>query len=437
MAQRATVPMIIALLTVTIGFVSLIFAQKVTAPPMIYASSYVGMMVVLYLSVRLWLPHSDAVLIPIVALLTGIGFVMIYRLTYAMEGVKNLATTQVVWILVGSGALLLTILLFRDYQRLLNYKYLFAAVGIGLVGSTILFGYEINGAKLWLRIGSVSIEPSEFARMPLIIFFAGYLADKREVMAVTSRSFLGLKVPSLKYFGPVVLVWAASVGLLVFEKDVGISLLFIAVSLLMLYMATGRITYMILGGLLFLTGFPVLYQIFPHVRSRIEDWLNPWSDPTGQGYQITQSIFNIADGGLTGNGLGEGFAQTIPEVHTDFIFSAVAGELGLLGASALLLVFLVFVHRGMKIALLVEDTASKLLAAGLTSVLALQTIIIVGGVTKAIPLTGLGLPFVSYGGSSVVGNFILTGLLLVVSEQAGRQFAEERDNNRNMEQHTG
>ncbi|MDX6381539.1 MAG: hypothetical protein QOI57_2563, partial [Rubrobacteraceae bacterium] len=333
--------------------------------------------------------------------------------------------------------LLLTILLFRDYQRLLNYKYLFAAVGIGLVGSTILFGYEINGAKLWLRIGSVSIEPSEFARMPLIIFFAGYLADKREVMAVTSRSFLGLKVPSLKYFGPVVLVWAASVGLLVFEKDVGISLLFIAVSLLMLYMATGRITYMILGGLLFLTGFPVLYQIFPHVRSRIEDWLNPWSDPTGQGYQITQSIFNIADGGLTGNGLGEGFAQTIPEVHTDFIFSAVAGELGLLGASALLLVFLVFVHQGMKIALLVEDTASKLLAAGLTSVLALQTIIIVGGVTKAIPLTGLGLPFVSYGGSSVVGNFILTGLLLVVSEQAGRQFAEERDNNRNMEQHTG
>jgi cell division protein FtsW len=362
---------------------------------------------------------------------------MIYRLTYAMEGVKNLATTQVVWILVGSGALLLTILLFRDYQRLLNYKYLFAAVGIGLVGSTILFGYEINGAKLWLRIGSVSIEPSEFARMPLIIFFAGYLADKREVMAVTSRSFFGLKVPSLKYFGPVVLVWAASVGLLVFEKDVGISLLFIAVSLLMLYMATGRITYIILGGLLFLTGFPVLYQLFPHVRSRIEGWVDPWSDPSGQGYQITQSIFNIADGGLTGNGLGEGFAQTIPEVHTDFIFSAVAGELGLLGATALLLVFLIFVYRGMKIALLVEDTASKLLAGGLTSVLALQTIIIVGGVTKAIPLTGLGLPFVSYGGSSVVGNFILTGLLLVVSEQAGRQFAEERDNNRDIEQHTG
>lgn len=421
MSQRATIPMIIALLAVTAGFASLLFAQNITAPPMIYAGAYAGTMLVLYLVVRLWLPHSDTVLIPIVTLLTGIGLVMIYRLTYGVDGAENLATTQVVWIIAGSGALLLTILLFRDYQRLLNYKYLLAAVGICFVGSTILFGYEINGAKLWLRIGGVSIEPSEFARIPLIMFFAEYLSDKREVMAVTSRSFLGLKIPRLKYFGPVVLVWAASVGLLVFEKDVGISLLFIAASLLMLYMASGQISYVILGGLLFLTGFPILYHIFSHVQTRIEGWLDPWSDPSGKGYQITQSIFNIADGGLTGNGLGAGFAQTIPEVHTDFIFSAIAGELGLLGAAALLLIFLIFVYRGMKIALLVEDTASKLLAGGLTTVLALQTIIIIGGVTKAMPLTGLGLPFVSYGGSSVVGNFILTGLLLVISEQAGRQ----------------
>jgi cell division protein FtsW (lipid II flippase) len=328
---------------------------------------------------------------------------------------------------VGSGALLLTVLFFRNYQRLMGYKYLLALIGIGLVGSPILFGHEVNGAKLWLQLGPVSLEPSEFARIPLIIFFAGYLADKREVMAATSRNFLGLKIPRLKYLGPVVLVWAASISLLIFEKDVGISLLFIAVSLLMLYVATGRITYVVHGSLLFLAGFPILYRIFSHVQVRIESWLDPWSDPDRKGYQILQSLFNIADGGLTGTGLGEGFSQTIPEVQTDFIFSAIANELGLLGASAVLLVFLIFVYRGMKIALLAEDTASKLLAGGLTAALALQTLIIVGGATKAIPLTGLGLPFVSYGGSSVVGNFILTGLLLVISEQAGRRLAEEAD----------
>jgi cell division protein FtsW (lipid II flippase) len=395
---------------------------------MSYAAAYAGTMLALYLGVRLLLPHSDAVLIPIVTLLTGMGLVMIYRLTYEVEGAENLATTQAAWILVGSGALLLTVLLFRDYQRLTNYKYLLALGGVALVGSTIPFGHEINGAKLWLQLGPISLEPSEFARIPLVIFFAGYLADKREVMAATSRSLLGLKIPPLKYLGPVVLVWAASVGLLILEKDVGISLLFIAVSLAMLYMATGRITYVVLGGLLFLTTFPVLYHLFSHVRVRIESWLDPWSDPDGTGYQITQSIFNIADGGITGTGLGQGFSQAIPEVRTDFVFSAIAGELGLLGGAAVLLAFLVFIYRGMKIALLADDQASKLLAGGLTVALALQTLIIVGGVTKAIPLTGLGLPFVSYGGSSVVGNFILTGLLLVISERAGRRLTKEKGN---------
>jgi cell division protein FtsW (lipid II flippase) len=417
--------MVIALLAVAFGFATLLFAQKITTPPMIYAGAYAGTMSVLYLAVRLWLPHSDAMLIPVVTLLTGLGLIMIYRLTYEVEGVKNLATNQVVWILVASGALLLTISLFRNYQRLMDYKYLLALIGVGLIGSTILFGHEVNGAKLWLQIGSVSLQPSEFARIPLIIFFAKYLADKREVMVVTSRKFLGLHIPTLKYFGPVVLVWAASVGLLALEKDVGISLLFIAVSLLMMYMATGRITYVLFGSLLFVVGFPILYLVFPHVRYRIESWLDPWSDPSGNGYQVTQSLFNIADGGLTGSGLGYGFAQTIPEVHNDFIFSAIAGELGLLGATAVLLIFLVFVYRGMKIALLVEDAASKLLAGGLAAALALQVLIIVGGVIKAIPLSGLGLPFVSYGGSSAVSNFIITGLLLVISEQAGRQLAEE------------
>jgi cell division protein FtsW (lipid II flippase) len=423
MIQRATIPIALALLITTLGFASLIFVQEANAPPLVYGAYYAGTMVALYLGVRLWLPHSDTLLLAIVTLLTGLGLVVIYRLTYEVPGVENLATTQAGWILVGSGALVITVLLLRDYHKLFAYKYLLALIAIGLVASTFTpLGYDVNGARLWVQIGPVTFQPSEFARIALIVFFAGYLAEKRDLWAATSRSFMGVQLPALKYFGPIALVWAASLGLLVFEKDLGSSLLFFAVPLLMLYAATGRIAYVIIGALLFAVGSYATYLAFSHVQLRVATWLDPWSDPNDSGFQITQSIFNIADGGITGSGLGEGFSQTIPEVETDFVFSTIASELGLLGATAVLLVFLIFVYRGMKIALLAQDDASKLLAFGLTTAFAMQTLIIVGGVTKAIPLTGITLPFVSYGGSSVVGNFILTGLLLVVSEKAGKRF---------------
>ena len=423
MTQRATIPIALALLITTLGFANLIFVQEANTPPLIYGAYYAGTMVALYLGVRLWLPHSDTLLLAIVTLLTGLGLVVIYRLTYEVPGVENLATTQAGWILVGSGALVVTVLLLRDYHKLFAYKYLLALVAVGLVASTFTpLGYEVNDARLWVQVGPVTFQPSEFARIALIVFFAGYLAEKRDLWAVTSRSFMGVQLPALKYFGPIALVWAASLGLLVFEKDLGSSLLYFVVPLLMLYAATGRIAYVILGGLLFAVGSYATYLAFSHVQLRVATWLDPWSDPNDSGFQITQSIFNIADGGITGSGLGEGFSQTIPEVETDFVFSTIASELGLLGATAVLLVFLIFVYRGMKIALLAQDDASKLLAFGLTTAFAMQTLIIVGGVTKAIPLTGITLPFVSYGGSSVVGNFVLTGLLLVVSEKAGKRF---------------
>jgi cell division protein FtsW (lipid II flippase) len=426
MTQRATSPMILALLITILGFATLIFVQEANSPPLVYGAYYAGTLFTLYLGVRLLLPHSDVLLLPIVTLLTGIGLVMIYRLTYDVEGAKNLATTQAVWILVGCGAMFCIVLFFRNYHRLFDFKYLLAFVAVALIALTFTpLGYEVNGARLWVDLGPVGFQPSEFARIALVIFYAGYLAEKRDVMTATSRGFLGVQVPALKYFGPVALVWAASLGLLVFEKDLGSSLLFFAVPLLMLYAATGRSAYIILGALLFVLGSLVTYFLFGHVRLRVQSWLDPWQDPDGAGFQILQSIFNIADGGLTGTGLGAGFSQTIPEVETDFIFSAIASELGLLGATAVLLAFLAFVYRGIKISLLAEDEAPKLLAFGLTAMFALQTLIIVGGVTKAIPLTGITLPFVSYGGSSVVGNFILTALLLVISEEAGRREAEE------------
>ena len=422
MTQRATLPMILALLVSTLGFATLIFVQEATSPPLIYGAYYAGTLFALYLAVRILLPHSDVLLLPIVALLTGIGLVMIFRLTYDVEGAENLAITQAVWILIGSGALLFIVLFFRNYERLFDYKYLFALAAVALICLTFTpLGYEVNGARLWVRIGPVNFQPSEFARIALIIFYAGYLAEKRDLLAATSRSVLGVQIPSPKYFGPVALVWAVSLGLLVFERDLGSSLLFFAVPLLMLYVATGRLAYVIIGGLMFSAGAFATYLLFDHVQVRVQTWLDPWQNPDAEGFQILQSIFNIADGGITGTGLGAGFAQTIPEVHTDFIFSAIASELGLLGASAVLLAFLVFVYRGIKISMLAGDEASKLLAYGLTTMFALQTLIIVGGVTRLIPLTGITLPFVSYGGSSVVGNFILTGLLLVVSEKAGRR----------------
>lgn len=413
--------MVLALAITALGFATLIFAQGVASPPLAYGGAYAGMLLVLYLGVRLWLPHSDVLLLPVVTLLTGLGLIMIFRLTYNAEDVENLATTQVVWILVGSAAMASIVLFFKNYHRLFEYKYLLAILSLGLIASTILFGYEVNGAKLWLRIGPVNFQPSEFARIALIIFFAGYLAEKRDLLAATSRSFLGIQIPPLKYFGPVAFIWAASIGLLVFERDLGSSLLFFGVPLLMLYVATGRIAYVIIGGLLFLAGTAGTYLAFGYVQERLQTWVNPWADPDGSGFQTLQSLFVMAEGGLTGTGLGDSFARTIPAAHTDFVFSAIAGELGLLGAATVILAFLIYVYRGIKISLASRDDASKLLAFGLTALFAVQTLIIIGGVTKALPLTGITLPFVSYGGSSVVGNFILTGILLVISERAGKE----------------
>ncbi len=413
--------MLLAISICLVGFSTLIFVQEATSPPLIYGAYYAGTLFGLYLAVRVLLPNSDVLILPIVTMLTGVGLVMIFRLTYDVEGVEGLAITQAVWILVGSAALFLTVLFFRDYERLFGYKYLFAFLAMVLICLTFTpLGYEVNGARLWVALGPVSFQPSEFARIALIIFFAGYLAEVRDLLAATSRTFMGIQFPNLKYFGPVALVWAASLALLVFEKDLGSSLLFFVVPLLMLYAATGRVAYVLAGFLMFAVGSTIAYFVFGHVRVRVVAWLDPWRDPDGMGFQILQSIFNVADGGLTGTGLGAGFAQTIPEVQTDFIFSAIASELGLLGASALLLTFLVFVYRGIKIAMVARDAASKLLAFGLTAMFAIQTITIVGGVIRAIPLTGVTLPFVSYGGSSVVGNFIIAGLLLVISEKSGQ-----------------
>jgi cell division protein FtsW (lipid II flippase) len=370
-------------------------------------------------------PYADPYLLPITALLTAVGVTVIYRLD------PDDAGRQALWVVIGVGVFALTLLaLRRDYRILESYKYLFGISAVALLALPALpgIGKTVNGARLWVGIGPIQFQPGELAKIFLIIFLAGYLREKREVLAQGR----------LKDLGPLLVIWGAAMLVLVQTRDLGSALLYFGIFLAMLYVATGRVLY-VLGGLaLFAGGVAVVYREIAHVHDRFTIWLHPWTDApvlcaqTGElalrqdcgSFQLVKSLYSIANGGFGGTGLGRGtFTGTsgdaiIPYLNTDFIYSAIAQELGLIGACGLLLVYMVFVTRGMRIALLAQDGFSKLLAAGLTFGFALQTFIIVGGVLRVIPLTGITLPFVSYGGSSIVANFLLLALLLLVSNRA-------------------
>jgi cell division protein FtsW len=311
-----------------------------------------------------------------------------------------------------------SLFLAKNYTRLKDYKYVFALVGLVLLIAPMLAGTEKYGARLWLNIGGVSFQPSEIAKILMVIFLAAYLEEKRELLAIANKKLLGIWLPPFKHFGPLLLMWLISLAILIFEKDLGSSLLFFGIFLSMIYIATGRRIYIISGIILFLLGATTCYYLFAHVQIRIDIWLNPWVDVAGKGYQIAQSLFAIASGDLAGTGLGRGFPTYIPAVHTDFIFSALAEEMGFMGGLAVITAYLLFICRGFRIALTSKDEFGKLLAAGLASAFALQVFIIIGGVTKLIPLTGITLPFMSYGGSSILANFVLLALFLAISQKA-------------------
>jgi cell division protein FtsW (lipid II flippase) len=370
-------------------------------------------------------PRADPYLLPMTALLTAIGVTMIYRLD------EDDAGRQALWIVIGVGVFAGTLFfLRRDYRVLESYKYLFGLSSIALLAMPALpgIGKTVNGARLWVDIGPVQFQPGELAKVFLIVFLAGYLRDKREVLAQFR----------LKDFGPLLLIWGAAMLVLVQTRDLGSALLYFGIFLGMLYVATGRASFVAAGVALFLGGAAVVYRVVTHVQERVTIWLQPWTEEpvlcatTGElalrqdcgSFQLVKSLYSIGNGGYGGTGLGRGTFTTtsgdpiIPFLNTDFIYSAIAQELGLVGACALLLVYMLFVTRGMRIALVAQDGFSKLLAAGLTFGFALQAFIIVGGVLRVIPLTGITLPFVSYGGSSIVSNFVLLALLLLVSHRA-------------------
>jgi cell division protein FtsW (lipid II flippase) len=404
--------LVVAVLT-GIGFASVYIARQsvISTGSLSYAIFFLCLYLVAHIAVRFTVPEADPYLLPMAGLLSAIGVTEIYRLE------SDDAFRQGLWIVIGLGLFVATLAVLRhDYRRIENYKYLFGLGAVVLLALPALpgIGATVNGARLWVRVGSLQFQPGEFAKIMLIVFLAGYLREKREVLAQGR----------LKDFGPLLVIWGAAMLVLVETNDLGSALLFFGIFLAMLYVATGRLLYVTLGLGLFTTGAAGAYHFVPHVRDRVTTWIDPWSKAQDEGYQITQSLYSIANGGWGGTGLGRGTFTTtggdplIPYLNTDVIYSALAQELGLVGISALVLVFVLFAARGFRIGLLADDGFSKLLAIGLTFGFALQTFIIVGGILRLIPLTGITFPFVSYGGSSVVANFILLAGLLLVSNRA-------------------
>jgi len=416
----------VGLLT-AIGFASVYMARQslVSTESLTYAGLFLALYLTAHLVARYTVPYADPYLLPMAALLSAIGVTMIYRLN------PDDAFRQSLWIVIGVGLFAATLLaLRRDYRVVESYKYLFGIGAIALLALPALpvIGKTINGARLWVEVGSFQFQPGELAKIMLIVFLAGYLRDKREVLAQGR----------IKDFGPLFLIWGAAMLVLLQTNDLGSALLQFGIFLAMLYVATGRASFAAAGLALFVLGAAAVYRFVDHVQQRVTIWLEPWtSEPvfcaqTGEqalrqdcgSFQLVKSLYSIGNGGFGGTGLGKGTFTTtngdaiIPFLNTDFIYSAIAQELGLVGAAALLLVFMLFVARGMRVALSADDGFSKLLAAGLTFGFALQTFIIVGGVLRVIPLTGITLPFVSYGGSSVVANFVLLAGLLLVSNRA-------------------
>jgi cell division protein FtsW (lipid II flippase) len=345
---------------------------------------------------------------------------MIRRIDYALSAdeASSLAPSQTVWTMVGVALLVATLLIVRDYEVLDRYRYVIGVTAIALLLAPLLplVGATINGARLWIRFAGFSIQPGEFAKLGLAIFFASYLAENRQLLTVATNRVGPLMVPPARAFGPLLAMWGLSLSVLVFQRDLGLSLLLFGLFIAMMYVATSRVIYVVGGIGLFALGSYAAYLLFGHVQDRVSLWLDLWNkDPFGDGLQLQQSLFALGSGGLAGVGLGQGHPNLIPIVSTDFIFSAFGEESGLLGTTALLLCYVLFVGRGYRIALRCPTEFGQLLTMGLVTLYALQVFIIVGGVTRVIPLTGLTLPFVSYGGSSLLANYVLVALLIRVS----------------------
>jgi cell division protein FtsW (lipid II flippase) len=411
-----------ALLTVgaltAIGFATVYIAleSQISGGSLGYAVFFFGLYLVAHFVARVTVPLADPYLLPMAALLTAIGLTEIYRLG------PDKAFRQGLWVVIGVGVFAATLFWLRhDYRVLERYKYVFGVTALALIFLPRLpvIGEPINGSRLWIHVGSLQFQPGELGKIALIVFLAAYLRERREVLAQGRP----------KDWGPLLVIWGAAMLLLFVTNDLGSALLYYGIFLAMVYVATARLSFVAAGLGLFLVGAFAVTQVTPHVQDRVDVWLDPYKHADTSGYQILQSLYSIAHGGFGGTGLARGIVttpggqQVVPDLNTDFIYSALAQELGLVGAAAILLLYMAFVLRGFQIALAATDGFSKLLAAGLSFGFAFQAFVIVGGITRVIPLTGITLPFVSYGGSSIVANFLLVAGLMLISNRANREAA--------------
>lgn len=417
--------MVISLVIAIGGYwlASLSRSPSVPAGVLVYAVIYGAIYAAAHFAVRKLAPQADGMLLPIGLMLNAVGFVIIYRLEIPTEN-PGLAAAQTRWLVVAIAAFIGTLWFVKDVRALARYRYTFAFAGVVLLLLPMLplLGREVNGARLWIRLGPLNFQPSELGKIALVLFFAGYLSERRELLAVTTRKIGPIGVPAPRHFGPVLAAWGVSLLVMINQKDLGSSLLFFAIFVAMLWMATARPIYLISGLLMFLVGAFIATQLFSHVQSRLLVWRDPFKYINDRGYQVVQSLFAFATGGAWGTGLGLGRPDLIRfSVHTDFIFSSLGEELGLVGGAAVLTTYALFAARGFGLATRCRDDFSRLLAAGLTFTISFQTVLIVGGVTGLIPLTGVTMPFMSYGGSSLLSNFIAIALLVRISDEIGKQ----------------
>jgi cell division protein FtsW (lipid II flippase) len=397
-----------------------------------YGGWLAALCLVCHVVIRVVAPYADPVLLPIVAALNGLGLAVIHRIDLAdlaaNRQAKTFAPGQLVWMTLGVLLFVVVLLVVRDHRRLQAFTYTsgFAAIVLLLMPLLPVLGTTINGSRIWVRLGPLSFQPGEVAKVLLVVFFAGYLVLHRDALALAGRRLVGIDLPRGRDLGPILVMWLVSLAILVFQRDLGSSLLFFGLFLVMLYVATERPGWLAVGTVLFVSGAYLGYLAFGHVQSRVDAWLHPF-DPHNNAYQIVQGMYGMAWGGLVGRGLGQGDPTLIPFSYSDFIMASIGEELGLTGVMAVLLLYGLIVERALRTALVCRDAFGKLVAVGLGVVFALQVFVVVGGVTKLIPLTGLTTPFLSYGGSSLVANWAIVAILLRISDQARRPLPDLSD----------
>ncbi|WP_225443544.1 FtsW/RodA/SpoVE family cell cycle protein [Lolliginicoccus lacisalsi] len=429
-AELGLLLLAVSIVAVALVLVQASMEQALTSDFVQYGIAFLVLVTIAHLAARMFVPFADPVILPIVALLNGLGLVIIHRLDLADEELARTAgraipapdaAKQILWTTVSIVVFITVLFLLRDHRRLARYSYTVGLAGLVFLAIPAFLPAsvsEVNGAKIWIRLPFISIQPAEFSKILIIVFICGLLVAKRELFTSAGKHVLGMDFPRMRDLAPVLAAAGIALAILVFQTDLGMSLLLYSTVLVLMYVATARVGWIVIGASIFLVGATAAYFLFGHVRIRVSTWLDPFDDYYGTGYQISNSLFGLATGGIGGTGLGSGRPNDVPFAKTDFITAAIGEELGLFGLAIVLLLYLIIVVRGVRTALAVRDSFGKLLAAGLSFILTIQVFVVIGGVTKLIPLTGLTTPFLSYGGSSLLANYILVAILLLISHEA-------------------